>query len=204
MSPKTPKKIIGLSTNQKTLKRVLDVVMSITLIPIFILPIGVLIIAASIDTKGVGLFFQNRVGQYGKVFTIIKIRTFNETGEVSKYSAIIRKYKLDELPQLFNILVGQMSFVGPRPDVFEVMNYLPSTDQIILTIKPGLTGPASLHYFNEEEILKTQQDPIEYNIKVLFPSKNAINKEYIKNYHIFNDLKYIYKTTLYVFQNMAF
>ena len=203
MSPKTPKKIVGLSTNQKTLKRVLDVVMSITLIPIFILPIGVLIIAASIDTKGVGLFFQNRVGQYGKVFTIIKIRTFNETGEVSKYSAIIRKYKLDEFPQLFNILVGQMSFVGPRPDVFEVMNYLPTTDQIILTIKPGLTGPASLHYFNEEEILKTQQDPIEYNIKVLFPSKNAINIEYIKNYHIFNDLKYIYKTTLYVFQNMA-
>ena len=203
MSPKTPKKIVGLSTNQKTLKRVLDVVMSITLIPIFILPIGVLIIAASIDTKGVGLFFQNRVGQYGKVFTIIKIRTFNETGEVSKYSAIIRKYKLDEFPQLFNILVGQMSFVGPRPDVFEVMNYLPTTDQIILTIKPGLTGPASLHYFNEEEILKTQQDPIEYNIKVLFPSKNAINIEYIKNYHIFNDLKYIYKTTLYIFQNMA-
>ena len=203
MSPKTPKKIVGLSTNQKTLKRVLDVVLSLTLIPIFILPIGVLIIAASIDTKGVGLFFQNRVGQYGKVFTIIKIRTFNETGEVSKYSAIIRKYKLDEFPQLFNILVGQMSFVGPRPDVFEVMNYLPTTDQIILTIKPGLTGPASLHYFNEEEILKTQQDPIEYNMKVLFPSKNAINKEYIKNYHIFNDLKYIYKTTLYVFQNMA-
>ena len=108
------------------------------------------------------------------------------------------------MPKLFNSLVGQMSFVGPRPDVFEVMNYLPSTDQIILTIKPGLTGPASLHYFNEEEILKTQQDPIEYNIKVLFPGKNAINKEYIKNYHIFNDLKYIYKTTLYVFQNMAF
>ena len=203
MSPKTPKKIVGLSTNQKTLKRVLDVVMSITLIPIFILPIGVLIIVASIDTKGVGLFFQNRVGQYGKLFTIVKIRTFNATGKVSKYSATIRKYKLDELPQLFNILVGQMSFVGPRPDVFEVMNYLPTTDQIILTIKPGLTGPASLHFFNEEEILKTQQDPIEYNMKVLFPSKNAINKEYIKNYHIFNDLKYIYKTTLYVFQNMA-
>jgi lipopolysaccharide/colanic/teichoic acid biosynthesis glycosyltransferase len=203
MSPKTPKKIVGLSTNQKTLKRVLDVVLSITLIPIFILPISILIIVASFDTKGVGLFFQNRVGQYGKVFTIIKIRTFNETGEVSKYSEAIRKYKLDEFPQLFNILVGQMSFVGPRPDVFEVMNYLPSTDQIILTIKPGLTGPASLHYFNEEEILKTQQDPIEYNMKVLFPSKNAINKEYIKNYHIFNDLKYIYKTTLYVFQNMA-
>ena len=155
MSPKTPKKIVGLSTNQKTLKRVLDVVLSITLVPIFILPIGVLIIVASIDTKGVGLFFQNRVGQYGKLFTIVKIITFNATGKVSKYSATIRKYKLDELPQLFNILVGQMSFVGPRPDVFEVMNYLPTTDQIILTIKPGLTGPASLHFFNEEEILKT-------------------------------------------------
>ena len=139
----------------------------------------------------------------GRCSLLLRLELLMKLAEVSKYSATIRKYKLDELPQLFNILIGQMSFVGPRPDVFEVMNYLPTTDQIILTIKPGLTGPASLHYFNEEEILKTQQDPIEFNMKVLFPSKNAINKEYIKNYHIFNDLKYIYKTTLYVFQNMA-
>ena len=203
MSPKTPKKIVGLSTNQKTLKRVLDVVLSLTLIPIFILPVSILIILATIDTKIFGLFFQNRVGQYGKEFTIYKIRTYNRNGEVSKFSKKIRKYKLDEIPQILNILLGQMSFVGPRPDVLEVMSALSKSDQVILSIKPGLTGPASLHYFNEEALLAEQEDPIAYTNQILTPKKNAINKDYIKNYHIFNDVNYIYKTTLHVFQNMA-
>ena len=203
MSPNIPQQIIGLSTSQKVFKRLLDVLLSLILIPILFLPVSILIILATIDTKIFGLFFQNRVGQYGKVFTIVKIRTFNETGEVSKYSKTIRKSKLDELPQLFNILVGQMSFVGPRPDVLEVMSTLSRSDQVILSIKPGLTGPASLYYFNEEAILAEQEDPIAYNNQILTPKKNAINKDYIKNYHIFNDVNYIYKTTLHVFQNMA-
>ena len=203
MSPSIPQEIIGLSTSQKVFKRLLDVLLSLILIPTLLLPVSILIILATIDTKIFGLFFQNRVGQYGKVFTIVKIRTFNETGEVSKYSKTIRKSKLDELPQLFNILVGQMSFVGPRPDVLEVMSTLSRSDQVILSIKPGLTGPASLYYFNEEAILAEQEDPIAYNNLILTPKKNAINKDYIKNYHIFNDVNYIYKTTLHVFQNMA-
>tara|TARA_B100000780_G_scaffold205451_1_gene146028 strand:+ start:367 stop:981 length:615 start_codon:yes stop_codon:yes gene_type:complete len=203
MSPSIPQEIIGLSTSQKVFKRLLDVLLSLILITTLLLPVSILIILATIDTKIFGLFFQNRVGQYGKVFTIVKIRTFNETGEVSKYSKTIRKSKLDELPQLFNILVGQMSFVGPRPDVLEVMSTLSRSDQVILSIKPGLTGPASLYYFNEEAILAEQEDPIAYNNQILTPKKNAINKDYIKNYHIFNDVNYIYKTTLHVFQNMA-
>jgi len=203
MSPNIPQQIIGLSTSQKVFKRLLDVLLSLIIIPTLLLPVSILIILATIDTKIFGLFFQNRVGQYGKVFTIVKIRTFNETGEVSKYSKTIRKSKLDELPQLFNILVGQMSFVGPRPDVLEVMSTLSRSDQVILSIKPGLTGPASLYYFNEEAILAEQEDPIAYNNLILTPKKNAINKDYIKNYHIFNDVNYIYKTTLHVFQNMA-
>ena len=203
MSPSIPQEIIGLSTSQKVFKRLLDVLLSLILIPTLLLPVSILIILATIDTKIFGLFFQNRVGQYGKVFTIVKIRTFNETGEVSKYSKTIRKSKLDELPQLFNILVGQMSFVGPRPDVLEVMSTLSRSDQVILSIKPGLTGPASLCYFNEEAILAEQEDPIAYNNQILTPKKNDINKDYIKNYHIFNDVNYIYKTTLHVFQNMA-
>ena len=203
MSPSIPQEIIGLSTSQKVFKRLLDVLLSLILIPTLLFPVSILIILATIDTKIFGLFFQNRVGQYGKVFTIVKIRTFNETGEVSKYSKTIRKSKLDELPQLFNILVGQMSFVGPRPDVLEVMSTLSRSDQVILSIKPGLTGPASLYYFNEEAILAEQEDPIAYNNQILTPKKNDINKDYIKNYHIFNDVNYIYKTTLHVFQNMA-
>jgi len=203
MSPNIPQQIIGLSTSQKVFKRLLDVLLSLILIPILFLPVSILIILATIDTKIFGLFFQNRVGQYGKGFTIYKIRTYNRNGEVSKFSKKIRKYKLDEIPQILNILLGQMSFVGPRPDVLEVMSTLSKSDQVILSIKPGLTGPASLHYFNEEALLAEQEDPIAYNNQILTPKKNAINKDYIKNYHIFNDINYIYKTTLHVFQNMA-
>ena len=203
MSPSIPQQIIGLSTSQKVFKRLLDVLLSLILIPTLLFPVSILIILATIDTKIFGLFFQNRVGQYGKEFTIYKIRTYNRNGEVSKFSKKIRKYKLDEIPQIFNILLGQMSFVGPRPDVLEVMSTLSKSDQVILSIKPGLTGPASLYYFNEEAILAEQEDPIAYNNQILTPKKNAINKDYIKNYHIFNDVNYIYKTTLHVFQNMA-
>ena len=168
--------------------------MSITLIPIFILPIGVLIIAASIDTKGVGLFFQNRVGQYGKVFTIIKIRTFNETGEVSKYSAIIRKYKLDEFPQLFNILVGQMSFVGPRPDVKGYADKLKGDHRKILKLRPGITGPASIKFINEELLLSKQENPKYYNDNVIYPEKVRINLDYFYNNSIWIDFKIIFAT----------
>jgi lipopolysaccharide/colanic/teichoic acid biosynthesis glycosyltransferase len=203
MSPSIPQQIIGLSTSQKVFKRLLDVLLSLILIPTLLLPVSILIILATIDTKIFGLFFQNRVGQYGKGFTIYKIRTYNRNGEVSKFSKKIRKYKLDEIPQILNILLGQMSFVGPRPDVLEVMSTLSKSDQIILSIKPGLTGPASLYYFNEEALLAEQEDPIAYTNQILTPKKNAINKDYIKNYHIFNDVNYIYKTTLHVFQNMA-
>jgi len=203
MSPTIPQQIIGLSTSQKVFKRLLDVLLSLILIPTLLFPVSILIILATIDTKIFGLFFQNRVGQYGKGFTIYKIRTYNRNGEVSKFSKKIRKYKLDEIPQILNILLGQMSFVGPRPDVLEVMSTLSKSDQIILSIKPGLTGPASLHYFNEEALLAEQEDPIAYTNQILTPKKNAINKDYIKNYHIFNDVNYIYKTTLHVFQNMA-
>jgi lipopolysaccharide/colanic/teichoic acid biosynthesis glycosyltransferase len=203
MSPNIPQQIIDLSTSQKVFKRLLDVLLSLILIPTLLLPVSILIILATIDTKIFGLFFQNRVGQYGKGFTIYKIRTYNRNGEVSKFSKKIRKYKLDEIPQILNILLGQMSFVGPRPDVLEVMSTLSKSDQIILSIKPGLTGPASLYYFNEEALLAEQEDPIAYTNQILTPKKNAINKDYIKNYHIFNDVNYIYKTTLHVFQNMA-
>ena len=203
MSSSIPQQIIGLSTSQKVFKRLLDVLLSLILIPTLLFPVSILIILATIDTKIFGLFFQNRVGQYGKEFTIYKIRTYNRNGEVSKFSKKIRKYKLDEIPQILNILLGQMSFVGPRPDVLEVMSTLSKSDQVILSIKPGLTGPASLHYFNEEALLAEQEDPIAYINQILTPKKNAINKNYIKNYHIFNDVNYIYKTTLHVFQNMA-
>lgn len=176
MSPNIPQQIIGLSTSQKVFKRLLDVLLSLILIPILFLPVSILIILATVDTKIFGLFFRNRVGQYGKGFTIYKIRTYNRNGEVSRFSKKIRKYNLDEIPQILNILLGQMSFVGPRPDVLEVMSTLSRSDQVILSIKPGLTGPASLYYFNEEAILAKQEDPIAYNNQILTPKRMLLIK----------------------------
>lgn len=192
-----------LTTQQQVLKRILDTLLSLLILPFIIFPTLALILLATIDTRLFGLFFQNRVGQHGKIFTILKIRTINRKGEVPKFSESIRKYKLDELPQIINILLGQMSFVGPRPDLPEVMSEVKGNDRVILSIKPGLTGPATLYYFNEETILENQEDPVTYNSEVVQPKKNMINKNYIKNYHIFKDIKYICKTIFHVFQNMA-
>ena len=204
MASKTLEETSYLTVQQQVLKRIFDTLLSLLLLPMITFPVLILIISATVDTRLFGLFFQSRVGQQGKVFTIFKIRTFNEKHEISKFSDKIRKYKLDELPQIVNILLGQMSFVGPRPDLPEVMDKVNGSDGIILSVKPGLTGPATLYYFNEEAILENQEDPITYNSQVMQPKKNRINKNYIKNYHIFKDIKYICKTIFYVLQNMAF
>jgi lipopolysaccharide/colanic/teichoic acid biosynthesis glycosyltransferase len=193
-----------LSKKQSLCKRGMDLFLSLLFLPFLIVPILVLIIGASIDTQQFGLFFQKRVGQHGVLFTIYKIRTHQITGNISKYSKKIRKLKFDELPQIVNVLLGQMSFVGPRPDLPEIIATLKESDRIILSLKPGLTGPASLWSFNEEALLAEQNHPSEYNVSVLFPAKTVLNVNYLKKYHLLNDLKYIYKTLQHVFQNMAF
>ena len=108
----------------------------------------------------------------------------------------MRKYKLDELPELWNILIGDMSFVGPRPDVPGYADLLKGSDRLLLTIKPGLTGAASLRFSNEEELLALQDDPIKYNDEILYPEKVRINNEYVKNQNFFLDLKIIIYTML--------
>ena len=193
-----------LTKKQYRCKRGLDLFLSILFLPIAIFPIFILIIGATLDTNRFGLFFQKRVGQHGILFTIYKIRTFQSTGQISTYSKKIRKFKLDELPQIINVLLGQMSFVGPRPDLPALIATLKESDKIILSLKPGLTGPASLCYFNEETILAQQDHPTVYNEFVLYPAKTLINMNYIKKYQLLNDVKYIYKTLLHAFQNMAF
>ena len=193
-----------LSKKQSLCKRGMDLFLSLLFLPFLIVPILVLIIGASLDTQQFGLFFQKRVGQHGVLFTIYKIRTHQITGNISKYSKKIRKLKFDELPQIVNVLLGHMSFVGPRPDLPEIIATLKESDRIILSLKPGLTGPASLCNFNEEALLAEQNHPWEYNVSVLFPAKTVLNVNYLKKYHLLNDLKYIYKTLLHVFQNMAF
>ena len=163
-------------------------------------------ILATIDTQSNGFFTQNRVGKSGKIFKVIKIKTMRPARDVTttvtnandiritSLGSFFRKTKIDELPQLWNVLIGDMSFVGPRPDVPGFADQLSDDDRIILSIRPGITGPATLHYRNEEELLAQQDDPEKYNQEVIFPHKVQLNKQYIKEYSLLNDIKYIWQT----------
>lgn len=153
------------------------------------------------------IFKQKRIGQHGKLFTMYKFRsmTVNHSGSsisvkgesrITPLGAKLRKYKLDELPELWNVLIGDMSFVGPRPDVPGYADKLEGEDRRILLLKPGITGPASLKYRNEEELLAQQEDPQKYNDEVLFPDKVRINIEYLDNWSFWNDVKIIIYTIL--------
>jgi lipopolysaccharide/colanic/teichoic acid biosynthesis glycosyltransferase len=193
-----------MSIQGKFIKRSFDVILS--LIGLFLSWPIILIawIVATIETKSNGMFSQIRIGENGKPFKIYKIKTMTSSkgttittvndNRITKYGKIFRKYKIDELPQLWNVLIGDMSFVGPRPDVSGYADKLEGKDRIVLSIKPGITGPASLKYKNEEEILAKVDNPIEYNDKVIWPDKVKINKEYIKNWSLKKDLEYIKKT----------
>ncbi len=161
-------------------------------------------IIASLETKSNGMFSQTRVGENGKCFKIYKIKTmYDKKGStittandkrIIKSGKVFRKYKIDELPQLWNVLIGNMSFVGPRPDVPGYADKLKGEDRIILSVKPGITGPASIKYKNEEEILANVKNPKEYNDNVIWPDKIRINKEYIKNWSLKKDIEYVIKT----------
>ena len=149
------------------------------------------------DTRSFGVFTQTRIGQNGKNFKIFKIKSMLDGNKsISKWGIFLRKSKLDELPQLFNILFGNMSFVGPRPDVAGYYNSLQGEQRLILKLKPGLTSAASLKYFDEEFLLQQQENPKEYNDTVIFPDKVELNLHYYYNHTLGGDLKIIHKTLL--------
>lgn len=149
------------------------------------------------------IFFQQmRVGKDAVLFKMIKFRTMtiNHSGStvsvkgerrITPLGAVLRKYKLDELPELWNILIGDMSFVGPRPDVPGYADKLEGEDRLLLSIRPGLTGAASLKFSNEEELLALQDDPVKYNDEVLYPEKVRINNNYVRHMSFGLDLRII-------------
>lgn len=154
-----------------------------------------LVFLSAIDTGVFGLFRQSRIGKNAKPFTLYKLRTIHpKTQKISPIGRWFRKYKLDELPQLINILNGTMSFVGPRPDIPGYADELDGENRIILKLKPGVTGLASLKYRNEEQLLATQQNPKEYNDNVIWPDKVRINKWYAENQTFLMDLKILFYT----------
>ncbi|MDI9257690.1 sugar transferase [Flavobacterium sedimenticola] len=177
------------------LKRLFD----ITLATLLLLLLGgflfVFWIASALDTRSTGLFLQQRIGQYGKKFTILKLRTFHiATGKVSSFGQFVRRHKIDEFPQLINILKGDMSFVGPRPDVPGYYDKLDGENQKILLLKPGLTCEASIKYYNEEAMLAQQENPQQYNDTVIFPDKVKMNLNYYYHRSFVGDLWILWKT----------
>lgn len=179
------------------LKRIFDLLFSIVGLLFFGWMILLVLLIASMDTRSFGIFTQTRIGQNGKKFKIFKIKSMLDGNKsISKCGYFLRKKKLDELPQLFNIILGHMSFVGPRPDVAGYYNSLQGEERLILKLKPGLTSEASLKYFDEEFLLQQQENPKEYNDTVIFPDKVKLNLDYYYNNSLLGDIKIIYKTLL--------
>ena len=156
---------------------------------------------------GPALFRQKRIGQGGKIFTIVKLRTMtpNHDGStmtvagekrITPLGAKLRRWKLDELPQLWNVLVGDMSFVGPRPDVPGYADQLQGPDREVLRLKPGITGPATLKYRDEEDLLASVENPQQYNDEVIFPDKVRLNRYYLHHYSFCADMRMIVATVL--------
>ena len=158
------------------------------------------------DTRASGFFVQDRIGRNGRHFRLVKLRTMRAVdgtavttrndARITPLGAKFRRWKLDELPQLWNVFKGDMSFVGPRPDVPGFMDQLKGEDCVLLQLRPGITGPATLRYRNEEEILAGVADPEAHNANVIWPDKVQINKAYLKDWSFRRDIGYIIETFL--------
>ncbi|HSD14819.1 MAG TPA: sugar transferase [Flavobacterium sp.] len=183
------------------LKRLFDIVFSITALILVGWLIVLSWILTSVDTGKNGFFLQKRVGQHGELFTIIKLRTIRKDKDgrssISKLGAFLRNSKIDELPQFINVLLGHMSVVGPRPDLQGYYDCLEGEERKVLELRPGLTSEASLKYYNEEELLAFQDNPLEYNDKVIFPDKVSLNLQYYYERTFLGDMKIITKTLFY-------
>jgi lipopolysaccharide/colanic/teichoic acid biosynthesis glycosyltransferase len=197
-----------LSTTDKIEKRLFDIILSVVGIGLTWWIMLLAWIVASIETKSNGLFMQKRIGKDAKPFMVYKIKTMKQISgvdttvttindsRITRSGAFFRKTKIDELPQLFNVLFGTMSFVGPRPDVEGFADTLEGEDRIILSLRPGITGVASLKYKDEEAILSKQSNPEAYNRDVIWKDKVKLNKIYVQNWSFKKDIGYIIKTIL--------
>ncbi|MFL2573910.1 MAG: sugar transferase [Flavobacteriales bacterium] len=194
------------------IKRLFDVVFSLVGI-VFLLPIFIVVsFLIKIDSSGPIFFLQKRVGLNGDIFKIIKFRTMRVNHNnsltitlendvrITRIGKILRKYKIDEIPELINVLIGDMSFVGPRPDVPGYADLLKGNNRNILKLRPGITSKASIKYANEEQLLLDQQDPIAYNNDVIFPDKVKMNLNYYENNNIWIDIKIIFATLYTLFE----
>lgn len=193
---------------QRALKRSFDVAFSLAVV----VPLGwvilLAIIAASVETRQWGLFSQLRIGRHAQPFRLYKIRTMRSTAgpittvtkgddpRITFLGRVMRKTKVDELPQFVNVLLGQMSVVGPRPDVPGFADMLDGDDRIMTTVRPGITGPASVAFRDEERWLSAVADAESFNQMVLWPAKIRMNCEYVARYSFLEDIKLIVDTAV--------
>ncbi|HOZ87393.1 MAG TPA: sugar transferase [Bacteroidia bacterium] len=191
------------------LKRIFDIVFSIAGI-IVLLPFMLLIsLVVGLTSQGGVFFLQSRVGKHNRDFNLFKFRTMQVNADkkglltvggndprITGAGIYLRKYKLDELPQLLNVLAGTMSFVGPRPEVRKYVDLYTEEQKQVLNIKPGITDYASLEYFNENELLAKSANPEQTYINEIMPAKLALNSRYIREQSLFTDLKIIGRTLL--------
>ena len=187
-------------------KRIFDLTIAILGLIIIAVPMALIAILLRITSGSPIVFTQERVGKGGQIFYVKKFRTMSVRSvedssitvagdsRVTAVGSYLRRWKLDELPQLWNVLVGEMSLVGPRPDVPGYADKLQGDDRKLLLLRPGITGPATLAYRNEEEILAKVSDPVQYNNEIIYPDKVRINLEYMEKCSLMQDLKYILET----------
>lgn len=185
----------------------------VSLIGLLVLWPVLIIVAILIKVKMPGgpvLFVQKRVGRFGKLFNVHKFRSMTvrketdaltgvaaaETARITPLGEKLRKYKLDELPELWDVLIGKMSFVGPRPDIPGYADQLQGEERDILKLRPGITGPASLKYRNEEDILASVDNPQQYNDEIIYPDKVRLNRYYLHHYSFIKDIQMIFCTVL--------
>ncbi len=188
------------------MKRAFDIAVSFWGIAVLFWAFPILWLLCYIDTGANGLFVQERIGRNAKPFNILKFRTMKildynlgtittrNDPRITKFGSFMRKLKVDELPQLINVLIGKMSFVGPRPDMKGFADELEGANRAILELRPGITGPASLYFRNEEDLLQNAKDPQGYNQNVIWPTKIKINLDYLDEKSMVLDIKYIFWT----------
>lgn len=178
-----------------SVKRIVDFILAFVLLIILFFPLVVIWGITAVAVQSNGFFLQKRIGQHAKTFTIFKFRSIHpKTKRISAWGAFLRASKLDEFPQFWNVLIGDMSFVGPRPDIAGYYDQLQGEARKILELKPGLTSEASLKYYHEEQILAEQHDPLRYNDEIIFPDKVRMNLDYYYNRSFFGDIKIIINT----------
>jgi len=192
---------------QLVLKRVFDLLLSLVLLVVLAIPMIVISIMIKLDSKGPVFYRQVRVGRNNKDFRIFKFRSMRVGSDkgslvtigghdprITRSGYFIRKFKLDELPQLINVFIGDMSLVGPRPEVRHYVDYWTTQQMHVLDVRPGMTDPASIKFRNENELMEKADDPEKYYIEVIMQEKLKLYQDYVNNHSLLGDIGLIIKT----------